>query len=283
MRIEAYDLGKRFGNIWALRNVTLNFEGNVVAILGPNGSGKTTFLTILAGIRYPTEGYVKVNGFEPYRDRFKAVRYISFMFEKPRLPLNVKVKDLIELILEEREDDGEGRELAEKLNIHEFYNEKLYALSSGQAQILGLWVSLACHKGLVIIDEPFAHLDFQRAKALVDIIERRGEIIFSTHVPEEAEALADYVIILRNGKVQWAGLRSELFSRNAYRIYPLVKKHKVIETLRQMGYGNIIDLGLEILVYGCSEEDLTKLISKKIISGFRMGGIKYAYVLGKED
>ena len=131
MIIKTVNLGKRFGRLWALKNISLEIEGNVIAVLGPNGSGKTTLLTILAGLRYPSRGRAYVNGIEPYIEREKAVNMISFMFEKPRFNLNIKVRDIVRIICEERECSKEGEELAYKLRLDEFYNTALSDLSSG--------------------------------------------------------------------------------------------------------------------------------------------------------
>jgi len=277
MIIRAIDLGKRFGRLWALTSISFDVNGSIVAVLGPNGSGKTTLLTILAGLRYPTRGRAFINGIEPYVERERAVKMISFMFEKPRFNLGIKVKDIVEIVSDERGCHDEARDLAYRLGLNDFYETKLPDLSSGQAQLVGLWTSFACWSGAVILDEPFAHLDLQRVKVLVDIIRGRTDIIFTTHTSEEAEALADYIIILDRGRVVWAGTKDELFSSNTFEVYPIEDKEKLMGLLRQEGCDKVIDMGLTIIVKGCDEDSLVKLLKRGIISGFKKAGVRGIY------
>jgi len=277
MIIRAVNLGKRFGRLWALTDVSFDVSGSIVAVLGPNGSGKTTLLTILAGLRYPTRGRILINGVEPYAEREKAVKMISFMFEKPRFNLGVKVRDIVEIVSSERGCCDEAEDLAFRLGLNEFYETKLSDLSSGQAQLVGLWASFACWNGIVILDEPFAHLDSYRVKVLADTIRGRNDVIFTTHTPEEAEVLADHIIILDKGRVVWAGAKDELLSSNTFEVYPIGDKERLMDALRQEGCDKVVDMGLSIIVNGCDEEVLMKLLKRGIISGFKKAGVRGVY------
>ncbi|GEM_PF-449240 len=278
IKIKAVNLGKRFGGLWALKNISLEIEGSVIAVLGPNGSGKTTLLTILAGLRYPSTGRAYVNGIEPYVEREKATNLISFMFEKPRFNLSIKVKDIVQIVCEERACGNEGEELAYKLGLEEFYNTALSDLSSGQAQLVGIWVSLACWDGIAIFDEPLAHLDFNRVKALVEVIRSKKGVIFTTHTIEEAEALADYIVILNGGMVAWSGSKDALLSSNVFELYPIENREKVIAILTNYGCSKVVDMGLSIIVRGCDEEILIRVLKEGAISGFRRAGVRAVLV-----
>jgi len=278
--IKAVNLGKRFGRLWALKNISFEIEGGIVAILGPNGSGKTTLLMILAGLRYPSTGRAYVNGVEPYSEREKALGMISFMFEKPRFNLSIKVRDIVGIVLEERGCGDEAEELALKLGLNEFYNTALSDLSSGQAQLVGIWVSLACWDGVVIFDEPFAHLDLNRVRVLAEIMRSRKNVIFTTHTIEEAEALADHIIALNKGTVAWSGNRESLFSSSTFEVYPRVDKEKVVSALANHGCSEVVDVGLSIIVKDCDEETLTRVLKEGVISGFKRAGLRAVLVEG---
>lgn len=278
MIIRAVNLGKRFGRLWALKNISLEIEGNVIAFLGPNGSGKTTLLTILAGLRYPSTGRAYVNGIEPYAEREKAVNMISFMFEKPRFNLSIRVRDIVRIVCEERGCSEEGEELAHKLGLDEFYNTALSDLSSGQAQLVGIWVSLACWDGIAIFDEPFAHLDFNRARALVEVIRSRKGVIFTTHTIEEAEALADHIVVLNRGMVVWSGSKDALLSSNVFELYPIEDRERIAAVLTKYGCSKVVDMGLTIIVKECDEEVLMRVLKEGAISGFRKAGVRAALI-----
>ncbi|ADV64777.1 ABC transporter ATP-binding protein [Desulfurococcus mucosus] len=283
MMLRVEKLSKRFGKTWALSEVSFAYEGARIAVLGPNGSGKTTLLTILAGLRYPTTGRALVNGIEPYVERERAVRAISFMFEKPRFNLGIRIRDIVKILSEDRGCGDEAESLARLLGLTEFYDVKLAGLSSGQAQLVGIWASLACWDGVVIIDEPFAHLDIRRAGVLANLISRRSDIIFTTHTPEEAEALADYIVILNNGRVVWAGTRDQLVARDVFEAYPLGDKQRSLGLLEEEECRVVADLGLTVIVTGCKEEDLAGLVKRGVISGFRRAGVRYVYAGRKRE
>ncbi|MGC8982914.1 MAG: ABC transporter ATP-binding protein [Desulfurococcaceae archaeon] len=277
MKIEARSLSKRFSRVWALVDISFSVDESIVAILGPNGSGKTTLLTILAGLRYPSSGRVTVNGIEPYVERDKAANMISFLFEKPRFNLSIRVKDLMEIVMDERNCFDEAREYAQKLGIHEFSEARLSELSFGQAQLVGLWSSLACWKGVVLLDEPFAHLDPRRAGVLIDIMREKGNVVFATHNLEEAEFVADYIIILDRGRLTWAGSKRELFSHNVFEVYPMDYKEKVIGLLESNECRVVADMGSTLLVADCDSGFLAKLLDEGYVIGFRRAGVRSIY------
>lgn len=277
MILKALSLSKRFGNLWALRDLNLELESRRIAILGPNGSGKSTLLLILSGLRYPSSGKLLVNGHEPYRERDWALNNISFIFEKPRYSYSIKVKDIVKLLSDYRGCRDEGVYLAEKLGLNEFYESKLADLSFGQAQLVGIWSCLACWEGIVVMDEPFAHLDAKRVAILLEILAKRGEIVYTTHVPEEAEVLADHVVLISEGRIIWSGSKNDLFKNDVFELVPISPDVNIADYLEKVNCDLITKVGLYVLVKNCNEESLSRLVNLGIITGFKRAGLRNLY------
>jgi len=267
MIIEAEDLGVNYGKTWGIKGLNFRAEGKRVALIGHNGSGKTTLLSILAGIRHPTTGKARINGWEPYRkkDKWVAIRY---SFEKPQFQIPVKVKDLVD-ILQTNQECPCVHDLVEALEIQKFYDRRIDSLSSGQAQLCNLLVALSCDSEIVILDEPTAHLDSYRAGVVDDIISRRSNIILATHDVAEGEAVADYFLILKDGRLVWSGGRRDLFSRGIYEVI-------LAETWHKLPFEPIYRFGATLIVKA-EENQLIELMSKGTIAGFKRAGLRYAY------
>jgi len=267
MIVEAENLGVNYGKTWGIKDLTFKAKAERLALIGHNGSGKTTLLSVLAGIRHPTTGSARINGWEPYKrkDKWVAIRY---SFEKPQFRIPVKVRDLVE-ILRANPMCLEVDELAEVLGIAPFLDRRIDSLSSGQAQLCNLLVALSCDSEVVILDEPTAHLDSHRAGIVDEIISRRKGIIIATHDVEEGEAVADYFLILKEGRLVWAGKRRGLFSDSIYEV-------TLIETETQLPFETLYRFGATLIVKATSSE-LMEMMLKGVIAGFKRAGLRYAY------
>jgi len=210
VEVVAEGVVKRLGRVRALDGASFAARGRVVALLGTNGSGKTTLLSIVAGLRRPSAGTLRVNGVEPYRDREWAAANVKAVFEKPLLPYPLTVGYVLKVA-------NKLWGCAEVFNMWEFGGNKLWQLSSGQAQALGIYLALACHRGIAALDEPFSHLDKSRAAELAQAIRRRGGVIFTTHNSLEVP-LADYVVVLHKGKVAWSGERGRFYLPDLFKV-----------------------------------------------------------------
>ena len=278
--LKAYNLEKRYGDVIALKGISFSMESNILAVLGPNGSGKTTLLSIMAGLRYPTRGKLYINGFEPYKDRDRALKEISFMFERPKLNVGLRVIDIINYIKDSVGLSSNAEEFIERMGIMNFARRKLYDLSTGEAQLLGIFVSLFLNdEGIIILDEPLAHLDVRRAGILSNILRGRGNIIFTTHVPDEAESLADYILVLDNGSLVWKGSREELIRNDIYEVFvepcQIASFKKIMD---EVGSNIITWFGNTCLIEQIEESLLITLIHKGIVYGFKKSGVKNIYV-----
>lgn len=208
--IEAHGLGKRYGRVWALRELNVAIpEGRVTALVGSNGAGKTTFLHIAVGLNRPTAGTVAViGGHIPGSP--EALADIAFMAQDVPLYPNLSVADTIRLAgsLNDCFDAPAARTRIADLDIP--LRRRVGKLSGGQHAQVALAITLARRPKLLVLDEPVASLDPLARHAvmatLMSVVADEGlSVVLSSHVVAELERVCDYLVILSDGEVQVSG------------------------------------------------------------------------------
>ncbi len=207
--IEASGLGKRYGNTWALRECTLAIPaGHVAALVGPNGAGKTTLLNLSVGLAEPTAGAVTVLG-GVCAGSPAALDGIAFVAQDTPLYKNLSAADMLHLTrnLNWRFDQRYAQARLAELGIP--LNRKAGKLSGGQQVQLALTLALARRPRLLVLDEPVAMLDpIARHDFMATVLAAAADdgvsVVLSSHVLAELERVADYLIVLSQGRVQVA-------------------------------------------------------------------------------
>jgi ABC-2 type transport system ATP-binding protein len=208
--VEARGLGKSYGGSWALRECTLAIPaGHVVALVGPNGAGKTTFLNLAVGLAVPSAGAVTVLCGRPAGSP-PALDGIAFVAQDTPLYKSLSAAEMLHMTrnLNRRLDDGYAKARLAELGIP--LNRKAGKLSGGQQAQLALTLALARRPQLLVLDEPMAMLDplarhdFM-ATVMTAIADEGVSVVLSSHVLSELERVADYLVLLSNGRVQVAG------------------------------------------------------------------------------
>jgi sulfate transport system ATP-binding protein len=223
--IQVQNVSKRFGRYLALDNVSLTIpQGELVSLLGPSGSGKTTLLRIIAGLETPDSGAVLYQDEEvttrPARDR-----NIGFVFQHYALFRHMSVFENVAFGLRVRrwpQERVEQRvhELLRLIRLEGMEKRFPSQLSGGQRQRVALARALAAEPSVLLLDEPFGALDARVRQELRQWLRRlHDEIhvtsIFVTHDQEEAFAVADQVVVLRNGRIEQTGTPQEVFEKPA--------------------------------------------------------------------
>jgi ABC-2 type transport system ATP-binding protein len=217
--LECARLGKRYGRSWALRECSLAIPaGHFVALVGPNGAGKTTLLQIPVGLITPTEGTVTVLGCEA-AGSLAALDRIAFVAQEAPLYKNLPAGDMLQMAahMNSRWDHQLARTRLAELGIPQ--RQKVASLSGGQQAQLALTIALARRPELLVLDEPLAMLDplarhdFM-ASVLAAVAEDGMSVILSSHVLAELERVADYLILVSQGRVQVAGEIDDLLSHH---------------------------------------------------------------------
>jgi len=208
--IESAGLTKRYGRVPVLRGVDLSVKGGrVTAILGPNGAGKSTLIRLLLGLARPDAGFVSVAGVTVGSD--PAYRSgIGYMPQHPQFPENLTGREVVRLLRDLRghsvpEDD----ELFESFALDAELDKPVRTLSGGTRQKLNAAVAFMFRPRILILDEPTAGLDPVASRALkARILAARGTgvtVLLVSHVLSELEELADDVVFLLDGKVEFQG------------------------------------------------------------------------------
>ena len=211
--LELADLVKGYGGRNAVDGVSFRVEpATVVALLGPNGAGKTTTVEICEGFRRPDAGTVRVLGLAP-RDRGLRPR-VGVMPQSGGAYPGLRAEEMLRLVASYAAFPLEVDDLLDRLALTEVRRTAFRRLSGGQQQRLSLAMAVVGRPELVFLDEPTAGLDPQARHATWELVEAlRADgvtVLLTTHLLDEAERLADHVVVLDAGRVVAAGTVAEL-------------------------------------------------------------------------
>ncbi|KLL11921.1 ABC transporter ATP-binding protein [Protofrankia coriariae] len=206
--------------IHAVNDLSLTVvAGSVTALLGPNGAGKTTTIEICEGFRRPDAGHVRVLGLDPARDGPALRPRVGVMLQSGGVYPGARAGEMLALIAAHHRDPLDVIALLERVGITEVAGMPYRRLSGGQQQRLALAMALVGRPELVFLDEPTAGMDVQARRATWELIEQLRiagvTVVLTTHAMDEAERLADHVVIVDHGKVLAAGSPAELTSGGA--------------------------------------------------------------------
>lgn len=206
---------KRFGDKTAVDGMTFSAErGEILALLGPNGAGKSTTLDMCEGFTRPTSGSIRVLGIDPATHPQQVRDRIGIMLQGGGSYSGVSVREMLNLAASYNVSPHDPDWLMELLGLEGVANTNYRRLSGGQQQRLSLALALIGRPELVFLDEPTAGLDTQSRNAVWDIVNAlRNDgvtVILTTHLMDEAESLADHVVIVDRGKVIRQGSTVEL-------------------------------------------------------------------------
>jgi len=201
--LESKELTKQFGAKTAVDHVNLTLEkGHVYAMLGPNGSGKTTWMKMAAGLIKPTSGQVLFQG-EPVS--IESRKHVAYMSTEPYFYAWMSVKDVGNYYADFFEDFSRDRyqTLLQKMELTEEMKTK--ALSSGMMAKLKIAVTMARDAQVYMLDEPFNGIDLlARDEIRASILQYATEdklMLLSSHLVEEMEAIADRAVFIKEGKL----------------------------------------------------------------------------------
>jgi ABC-2 type transport system ATP-binding protein len=209
------DLRKQFGSLVALDGVSWEAQpGRVTAVLGPNGAGKTTMVECCEGLRRPDSGTVRVLGTQPWHAGADHRARVGVMLQDGGLPNAARpvalLRHLAQLYAAPRDVD----DLASRLGIDRFAGTPVRRLSGGQRQRVALAAALVGAPDVVFLDEPSAGLDPHARLDVWDLVRAVADdgaaVVLTTHSFEEAERIADDVVIVAAGRVVASGTLPEL-------------------------------------------------------------------------
>ncbi len=215
--VEVRGLVKRYGALVAVDDLSLRAEtGAVTAVLGPNGAGKTTTLEIVEGFRRADSGSVRVLGLDPARDGAALRPRVGVMLQRGGVYPAAKVEEMVRHVARLYAHPLDPAALMDRLGLTASARTAYRRLSGGQQQRLGVALAVIGRPELVVLDEPTTGLDPQARHATWDLVRQlRADgttVLLTTHSMDEAERLADHVVIVDHGKVVTAGAPADLTS-----------------------------------------------------------------------
>jgi ABC-2 type transport system ATP-binding protein len=205
--IELHDVTRTFGRSTALDGVTLSVpDGSICGLLGRNGAGKTTIMSIVAGQDRPTSGLVDVLGSRPFENE-KVLTQVSFVRDNQRYPDNYRLHHVLRIApaFAPNWNADVADELVEGFRIPT--RTPLKKFSRGQLSSVAIVLGLASRAPVTLLDEPYLGLDVTARALFHDVLLRDyaahpRTVLLSTHLIEESEALFDRVVIVDRGRIR---------------------------------------------------------------------------------
>ncbi len=209
MSVSISSLSKNYGEQKVLNNIGFEIgEGEVVGFLGPNGTGKTTTMKIIAGTLSYNTGSVKVCGLEVKDNTLQTNALIGYLPEQNPLYTEMYVKEYLLFVAEthgiKKDREKLVNELIEKVGLTPEFHKKIGQLSKGYRQRVGLAQALVPNPKVLILDEPTTGLDPNQLEEIRNLIRELGKdrtVILSTHIMQEIKAICNRVIIINKGEI----------------------------------------------------------------------------------
>jgi len=218
--ISARNVAKHWGSNIALADVDLDLERGVTGLLGSNGAGKTTFMSLVLGLQTRTGGEMTVLGHDPQTDGALIRGRIGYAPEHHHLPPDVQANDLVRHLaqlhgLPKRAATERASDALWQVGLGEERFRPIGTMSTGQRQRVKLAAAIAHDPDLVLLDEPTDGLDPVQRDDMLELIRRVGsefgiDILLSSHLLDEVERVCDNVIIIAGGRVTRSGNLSTL-------------------------------------------------------------------------
>jgi ABC-2 type transport system ATP-binding protein len=213
--IEVHDLRKRYGDYEAVRGIDITVQrGEVFGLLGPNGAGKTTTVEILEGYRKRTGGEVSVLGYDPAGRAIELRRRIGVVLQSGGIYSHITPREALKHWASFYPHPREVEEVLALAGLQEKADERSRKLSGGQLRRLDFALALVGDPELIFLDEPTTGFDPEARRAAWETIRSLRAlgktILLTTHYLEEAQALADRVAIVKDGRVLAIGPPREL-------------------------------------------------------------------------
>ncbi|GIP20010.1 bacitracin ABC transporter ATP-binding protein [Paenibacillus sp. J22TS3] len=270
-------LRKRIGKKWLIDDVTFDIRaGEIFGFLGPNGAGKTTTIRMLVDLIKPTEGKVRICGYDVNRDPERALAYVGSIVENPEVYSYLTGYENLQHFarMHPGVDDQRIQEVVGIVRLDQRIHDKVRTYSLGMRQRLGIAQALLGRPKLLILDEPTNGLDpkgIKELRAFVRGLAEEGMAVFvSSHLLSEIQLLCDRVAIISRGRVLAVGGVQELVSNNAnYVIWQLSPRPLGVQLLLQEGVKLVDDPHAvldDTIAAGLTEDSVVTQVSSERIS-----------------
>lgn len=206
--IEIRHISKQFGKLKVLRDVNLSCSaGDCIALVGPNGCGKTTLIKCILGMVIPTSGSILFDGQE-IANHYQYRHDIGYMPQKGRYPDNMTIGQVIEMIKDIRNSpDALDEELIDAFGLTAIFDKKMSTLSGGTTQKVSASIAFLFNPKVLILDEPTAGLDPISAELFKEKIiaeKKKGKLVLITsHLLSELDELVTHIVLMEEGVLKF--------------------------------------------------------------------------------
>src|SRR4051812_33400722 len=220
--IEVENLTKSYGPVAAVKGISFQVPaGEVVGFLGPNGAGKTTTMRMITGFLPPTDGTVRIAGFDVFEQSMDARRCIGYLPETPPVYPEMTIAEYLSFVAELKDVPKSRRRarvdaVIEQLSLGTMRDRLIRALSKGYRQRVGLAQALVHEPKVLVLDEPTVGLDPVQIVEIQDLIKGLAKdrtVILSTHILQQVSAVCKTAIIIDAGQIKANGSLESLISR----------------------------------------------------------------------
>lgn len=208
--VQVENLNLAYKNLRAVQSVSFSVKsGEILAVIGQNGSGKTSTVECVEGLRKPDSGLVQVFGKDPWLHRSEVYKDMGVQLQEAEYPLKIRVEELCRLFASFYDRPADWNLLLTQMELDEKRKSPIHKLSGGEKQRLSILLSLMGRPKLLVLDELTTGLDPEVRRnmwiSFENIRESGVAIIMVFHYLDEAEALADKILYLEKGKQQFFG------------------------------------------------------------------------------
>jgi len=209
--IEVENLSKTYSGFRAVQGISFHVDkGEIVGFLGPNGAGKSTTMKVLAGYLPPTDGKIRIAGYDVVTDSIEVRKRIGYMPENVPLYTDMRVTEFLRFRAElkkvaRRKIKERVEQVKERTSLKDVENKIIGTLSKGYRQRVGLADAMVHDPDLLILDEPTIGLDPNQIRAVRDLIKDLGKhhtILLSTHILSEVELTCSRVLVINRGRIE---------------------------------------------------------------------------------
>ncbi|MEU1159876.1 ABC transporter ATP-binding protein [Streptomyces sp. NPDC005921] len=254
-------VSKIYGNVRAVDGLSLRLHpGETVALLGPNGAGKSTTLDLLLGLKQADGGTVSVFGTSP-REAIVAGR-VGAMLQSGGLMDEVTVRELVKLACDLHPKPYKVTDVLARAGISQIADRKVNKLSGGQSQRVRFALATAGDSDLIVLDEPTTGMDVSARQAFWATMREQADqgrtVLFATHYLEEADAIADRVLVLHRGRLLADGTAAEIKAKAGARRISFDLEGEIDETpLRALPFLTVMDVSGRTVRMQSSDADAT--------------------------
>lgn len=207
--IEVTDITKQFGKLKVLKNVSAKCNpGECIALIGPNGCGKTTLIKSILGMVLPDSGTIRVSG-KNISSGWEYRQDIGYMPQIGRYPENMKIGQVMDMIADIRKSSSTNDDLINAFSLRSLYHKKMGTLSGGTMQKVSAAIAFLFDPQILILDEPTAGLDPVASEILKEKIiqeKKNGKLfIITSHILSELDDLVSHIIYMQEGKIVFSG------------------------------------------------------------------------------